>query len=117
MHYFVNKTLETEAENECSQLMSTVAAIPACSGLSAGTKSFYLMQCIQQVAGASDLEAAYLAMYDLGDVCYRQLNAGSWPLSAHCTGDKMRRGTDCVGSCVFGDWDGATCTCYEGFSG
>ena len=117
VHYFVNKTLETVAESECSQLISDVGALAACSGLSDGTKSFYLMQCIQQVAGSSDLNAAYLAMHDLGDVCYNHLNTGSWPLSAYCTGNWTRRGTDCLGSCVFGHWDGSTCTCYDGFSG
>ena len=110
VHYFVNKTLETQAETDCNNLITTVGGLAACSSLSAGIKSFFLMQCIQQVALASDLQAAYDAMYDLGDFC------SSWPLASHCTGTK-RRGTDCTTSCVFGDWDGSTCTCFEGFSG
>ncbi|XP_076451210.1 uncharacterized protein LOC143287150 [Babylonia areolata] len=114
VHYFVNKTLETDAESLCSSLVSAVAALPACSSLSAGTLSFYLMQCLQQAAKGADLQAAYLALYDLGDVCLHQLGAGAWPVAAYCTGQD-RRGTDCLNaSCVFGDWDGASCTCYEG---
>ena len=49
VHYFVNKTLETDAEALCSSLMSTVKNLAACSSLTDGSVSFFRMQCLQQV--------------------------------------------------------------------
>lgn len=114
--YFNNETWETESTNFCYSQISATDVI----GLSDCTKTFFLINCLQNLAVTRSKTAGYNAILDAFKLGESQHGTSSSEIANFCSGisDSERNGTSCTTSCYFGfGHSNGTCTCFDGYYG